>query len=301
VIPAGLTIRAARPGDAAVVAALIHAGDEALGAEGDTTEADVRAFWLDLDLERDTRLVEDAGGRTVGYLELNMRGPLPFADGYVHPGVHGQGLGRALVRLGQELAADRGDRVRTAILAADTQAASLLRSEGFGILRSFYRMAIDLEGPPPEPSPPPGIVLRPFDPAEAEAFHAATEEAFVDHWEQHAEDYEHWRMRTIDADDYDPSLWLVAVDGEELAGTLRATAQRFGSGWVNSLGVRRPWRRRGVGAALLLASFGEFWRRDERRVALGVDAESETGATHLYESLGMRVVWQADIYEKEIR
>ena len=64
--------------------------------------------------------------------------------------------------------------------------------------------------------------------------------------------------------------------------------------------MRRAWRRRGLAVALLHASFGEFWRRGERRVQLGVDAESETGAIGLYEGVGMRVEWQADIYEKEL-
>ena len=231
---------------------------------------------------------------------MSVRGETPFVDGYVHPDAHGQGLGRTLVRLGQELAAGRGKRVRTGIISTDEAATALLRSEGFHAVRSFYRMTIDLDGPPAEPEVPAGIVLRPFELADAEAFHAATEEAFADHWEWEHETYEGWRKRAIDVDDFDPGLWLVAVDGDEIAGALRGTAKRFGSGWVNSLAVRRPWRRRGLGAALLLASFGEFWRRGETRVALGVDAESETGATRLYERLGMQVGWQADVYEKEI-
>ena len=299
-IPAGFTVRPARHEDAAAIAALMGALDDAVGIENDTSESDVRAGWLKLELERDTRLVETGDGRLAAYVDLTERGPAPFFDGYVHPDAHGQGLGRALVRLGQELAAGRGDRVRTGILARDEAAACLLASEGFRTTRSFYRMTIDLDGPPPDPEVPPGIVLRPFELGEAEAFHRATEEAFADHWEWTPETFEAWEKRTIGADDFDPALWLTALDGDTIAGTLRGTAKRFGSGWVGSLAVRRPWRRRGLGAALLLASFGEFWRRGEPRVALGVDAESETGATRLYERLGMQIGWQADIYEKEI-
>ncbi len=59
-------------------------------------------------------------------------------------------------------------------------------------------------------------------------------------------------------------------------------------GWVNLLGVRRPWRRRGVALALLQHSFREFYARDRRKVGLGVDAQSLTGATRLYEKAGMR-------------
>jgi ribosomal protein S18 acetylase RimI-like enzyme len=67
---------------------------------------------------------------------------------------------------------------------------------------------------------------------------------------------------------------------------------------VRLLGVRRPWRRRGLGRALLLHAFGEFRRRGFSRSALGVDAESLTGANRLYERAGMHVAARFDIYEK---
>ncbi len=72
-------------------------------------------------------------------------------------------------------------------------------------------------------------------------------------------------------------------------------------GWVATLGVRRNWRRQGIALALLHHSFGEFYRRGVRKVGLGVDAGSLTGATRLYEKAGMHVASQFDKYEKEIR
>jgi ribosomal protein S18 acetylase RimI-like enzyme len=65
--------------------------------------------------------------------------------------------------------------------------------------------------------------------------------------------------------------------------------------------VRRPWRQRGLGLALLLHSFNNFYQRGDRAVGLGVDAQSLTGATRLYEKAGMRVTRQHDLYEKIIR
>jgi ribosomal protein S18 acetylase RimI-like enzyme len=70
---------------------------------------------------------------------------------------------------------------------------------------------------------------------------------------------------------------------------------------VNLIGVRPEWRRRGIAEALLRAAFAEFFRRGELRVALGVDAESPTGATRLYERVGMRVFSRTVVYEKELR
>lgn len=72
-------------------------------------------------------------------------------------------------------------------------------------------------------------------------------------------------------------------------------------GWVNILGVRRPWRQRGLGLALLLHAFDAFRTLNRRRVGLGVDAQNLTGATRLYEKAGMHVTRQYDTYEKVIR
>ncbi len=65
--------------------------------------------------------------------------------------------------------------------------------------------------------------------------------------------------------------------------------------------MRPGWRRRGIAEALLQTSFAEFFRRGERRIALGVDAQSSTGATRLYESVGMHVHYRVVVYEKELR
>ena len=58
---------------------------------------------------------------------------------------------------------------------------------------------------------------------------------------------------------------------------------------------------RGLGLALLRESFRRFRETGETVVALGVDADNPTGATRLYERAGMRVLWQADVWEKELR
>ena len=66
------------------------------------------------------------------------------------------------------------------------------------------------------------------------------------------------------------------------------------------LGVRRPWRGRGLGRALLHRAFAEFWNRGLPRVTLGVDAENPHGATKLYESVGMEVESSMLTFEKAL-
>jgi ribosomal protein S18 acetylase RimI-like enzyme len=94
------------------------------------------------------------------------------------------------------------------------------------------------------------------------------------------------------------------MDNGNAAGVLLAELRTAGDpelGYVDVLGVRRPWRQRGIGLALLQHSFREFYRRGTHKVCLGVDTESLTGATRLYEKAGMRVARRYVDYQKELR
>jgi mycothiol synthase len=113
--------------------------------------------------------------------------------------------------------------------------------------------------------------------------------------------FEDWReLRLVKDPDFDPALWFVVRDGEEIAAVMRNEPDRSGAGFVGALGVRKPWRRRGIAQALLQHAFAEFYGRGKRRVALGVDAENPTGATRLYERAGMHVAFEAVAYGKEL-
>ena len=98
--------------------------------------------------------------------------------------------------------------------------------------------------------------------------------------------FEEWVEHRVQAPDFDPTLWFIVRDGDEIAAALRGEPDRGGAGWVGAIGVRKPWRKRGLGLALLLHAFGEFYRRGQPRIGLGVDAQNPTGATRLYERAG---------------
>ena len=101
--------------------------------------------------------------------------------------------------------------------------------------------------------------------------------------------------------DFDPSLWFLALDGDRIAGTALCFPRSEQLAWVRGLGVRRPWRGRGLGMALLQHAFAAFYARGMRIAGLGVDAQSPSGATRLYERAGMRVTEQYDTLEKTVK
>jgi mycothiol synthase len=272
-----------------------------LGAES-FTAGEVADEWRQLDLERDAWLIVVPDGRLAGYATLEERGEQRYySDGYVHPELRGLGVGGTLVDLAEERARERGAvAVQNTIVSTDEAAAEVLGSRGYAPVRHFYRMAVELGDEVEDLQWPAGIRVEPFVEDNALAFHEAIEDAWQDHWDYSPRPFELFRERMIEGSRYDPALWTVAWASDEIAGGTICEAGYYEMGWVRSLFVRRPWRRHGLGMALLLNAFRQFRERGEPRVGLGVDAASPTGATRLYERAGMHVVEQTTIYRKDL-
>ena len=128
-------------------------------------------------------------------------------------------------------------------------------------------------------------------------------EVWLDASDPMDETFEDWRHWMTKAESFDPLLWFLALDGDEIAGfsLCRQDATDVNAGYVGTLGVRRPWRRQGLGEALLLHSFKAFRQRGWTRGTLGVDASSPTGATRLYERAGMRVYRDTVFLDRNVR
>jgi mycothiol synthase len=294
-------MRPATTADAAAIAELINTFERAHLEEPDTTDAaEVEGWWARIDPEKDTRCYFDAAGRLAGTAAVygHEAGALDL-DAFTHPDYTGRGLGSAMIDWLEEEAAGRERRPRTSALTVDRGAVELLAVRGYEPIRCFYRMAIELQSPPSEPAWPDGFTVSAMRPGEERIVHALVEETFAEHWGHDERTFDEWRVSNLDQSWWDPSLVYLVREGEEVV-AVEINAIRFGGGWVGVIGTRAPWRGRGLGRALLLEAFGDLYRRGERRISLAVDAGNETGATHLYESVGMRVVWQADVYERHL-
>lgn len=296
-----MNVRRPAEADAEVVAELIRALDTTFTGQSETAVEDVRREWAQIALERDAWLVE-LDGRIAGFAQLQLRSDQLLFEAYVHPDVFGRGVGARLAALAEAEAGARGaPTLRSAVFGSDSRAHALLESRGFRPVRHFYRMMVDLVEPPPKPRWPSGFVVSTLDyPTDARAFHEALEEAFEEEWDHAPESFEDWHERRTKKMAFDPSLWFVVRDGDEIAAVAVCDWKRFGMGFVGAIGVRKRWRRRGLGLGLLHHAFAEFYRRGERRVGLGVDASNPTGATQLYERAGMHVAWSAVFFEKQL-
>jgi GNAT superfamily N-acetyltransferase len=297
-LPDTLTVRSATPADAEAVAELIVAADVAVQGWSDTTPDELRTWWRRNDPEENSWLVLDDDVVAYGdYFEHAERAEL---DGFVRPDRKGEGLGTWLIERAEERARAAGkQRLQTFCLAPDTETRRLFTRHGFAEARRYYRMLIELEGAPEEPEWPDGLRVATFRQEDARAFYDAIGEAFAEEWNFVQDPYEEWRALRLSDPDFDPTMWFLVWDGDEVAAVLRGD-RRGDQGWVGALAVRPRWRKRGLGLALLRHTFADWVRRGVTTVALGVDAANPTGATRLYERAGMRVGYEAIAFEKDL-
>ncbi len=272
-----------------------------------------------LNLSTDTLLVETLGGNLAAFAEVwDVREPRvrAWCWGTVHPDFRGLGLERRLVNWLEERGHWGLQRVPKDLrvsyvtnMPETNQALNQLYSDcGWNWMRQTRVMRIEMKEIPALPVLPEGIEIRAVKPGEEAPVFRALQEAFLDHWGGLEEPFEVYYERMMGLvkrmKSFDYNLWLTAYEGDEVCGSalnLPTTSEDPGMGWVDVFGVRRPWRKRGLGLALLRQTFGEFYRRGTRKVGLGVDASSLTGATRLYERAGMRVLRAYNVYEKEFR
>jgi mycothiol synthase len=295
-----IAIRPAREEEAPAIHALIGEHARLAFGEAELDETEVRSWFR---LPRIWLAVAERDGELVGYMDVAQeRDDRRFnvdsrpLDAETAP---------ALVAAAEEYARGRADGpvLRGFVQGNDPFSRAAFEAAGWEPIRYSFQMRIELTDEIPEPRWREGLSLRTMCPGEEERVCEAAVEAFADHWDFRPQPYEEWRRWMVDRPRFDPSLWWLVEDGDALVATSLNSWHFSGDprfGWVDTLGVRPQWRRQGIATALLLHSFRDFRERGATRVGLGVDGENTTGAVHLYEQVGMRVVRRNDTYEKTL-
>ncbi len=312
ILPCGFSSRVATIDDVAQITELIRLCENKLYGKAETTPEEVRheLQMPDFNITTDTWLVHTLQDQLVGAAVIEqLEHARLFLTFEVHPHYQNQGIGEYLLRevdvWGQRQVALAAPGVRVSIAAGksnlDEAAHYLLLEQGYQLVRHIWRMAIELPEQPSASQWPVGIDVRTMAPGMERAVYEADEETFKDHWGHSPISFDEWKYWTTQYEGHDPSLWFLAMDGDIIAGFSLCSIEPEKGAWVHVLGVRRPWRRKGIALALLQHSFAEFYKRGQRAAYLSVDAHSLTGATRLYERTGMHVIRQRDRYEKELR
>lgn len=321
-LPPQFTIRPATIADNPGAVAVFNACSVAMSGGVDFDAEKYASEWAlpGFNLETDCCVITTTTGEVVACAEFWSHTPHNRYFGWVrvHPTCEGEGLGTYLtqwltLRAQQNfpLAVPESQILLECHTNNDySPSAGLLLNEGYKLIRHFLRMRINMAEPPPAPTWPAGVVVKPVTPEfDSARIYLAYKEMFKDHWGPLEPPFEEgfpiWEHSMITGKlDYDPTLWFLAMANEEIVGLslcFPESHQDKGIALVDTLGVARAWRRQGLGLALLQHSFGELYRWGKSQVALGVDADNLTGATKLYKKAGMQAVRQFDIYQKELR
>jgi len=268
-------------------------------------------------------VVARVGERIVGYARAQQ---LDSNDGdrwyegmcVVGPAVRRHGLGRRLLAWSesrrvamaeadrrQGIALDRPRWLTTVTHDGDAGGAVVLEAAGYERFRQFHSMRrLDLENIPDVPLPD-GLEIRPIasTPEAIRSVIVADNEAFLDHFGSH-DDVDSVKAMIVGDPDTDVSVWLVAFDGDEIAGGvlngIHTDHDGTRVGWHDSIFTRRPWRRRGLARALIARSLRLLRERGVSSAALGVDAANPNQALHLYESCGFRVASSSTAWRKPL-
>jgi GNAT superfamily N-acetyltransferase len=283
---------------------------------------EIRAAWTTpgFDLGQSARSVFTLDGRLVAHIEVWDAGGNPAAPymwGYVHPDFRGKGIGSYLVDWAERRARRAFDRVppgtRVTLQATcpgqDQVSKELFELRGMTVQSQVWRMVIEMDREPAEPDWPEGITVTTLaDYGDLRMVYIAIKEILQDVRIQKDGDFEtgfrrfrHWVQNDPK---HDPSLWVLALDGEQIIGLALGEAQSGedpDKGFIGAFDVRREYRYPGVKKALLRHSFRAYWKRGQRKVGLRVDVDPMTASTRFFEKIGMAVERTSVYYEKELR
>lgn len=188
----------------------------------------------------------------------------------------------------------------------ETDWEKLLQEMGYTAVRYGYEMVRpNLEDITELPLPD-GLELRPADLSQWRQIWEAVVEAFRDHWGARVpseNNFAEWQAQPT----FNPALWQVAWDGDEVAGGVLTYIDHeenaaYGRlrGYTETIFTRRPWRRRGLAHALIARSLHVQKEQGMTESALGVDAENLSGALNIYKSMGFQVTKRAAAYWKQV-
>ncbi|HEY0443579.1 MAG TPA: GNAT family N-acetyltransferase [Candidatus Limnocylindrales bacterium] len=270
---------------------------------------------VNCDLDRDLVIVE-RNGRTIGYVRVEWRdltsgGRQFFSFCVLDPAERGQGIGQAMLawseaRLAQIAAEIRNDRPAELFAysqASDAHARSLLQKNGWTAVAHGYEMVRPTLDAIPSVDMPHGIVVRDVSEAERRMVWEAARVAFRDSRDEHEWTEEDWVRFAGDVPD--PSLWIIAFDGEAVAGGVLNMIDRSGDrgarAWLATVWTGARWRRRGLAKALIARSLARLRDHGMSSAFLGVDGANPNQAMDLYASLGFEIASTTIDWRKPLR
>lgn len=299
---------------------LVQLNEPTRQLDEDTLVCDLQRFFdaPNVDKIRDLKLWRDSKGKLIGFGQLLIAEQNEELEGYlyfdIHPNQHFNSLGSEVIEWSEQRICEIGKELSLPIKLHTRSSyhrnlrRMLLEKQGFTTERSFLTMACSLNQSFFDPNLPTGFQLQQFSgEQDIQTWVKLFNNSFIDHWDHH-ELTEATVNSWLKNPHYKPQLNLIVVAPDN---TLAAfcvgyinqeenTRTGCEQGWIKLLGTRRGFRKLGLGRAILLVCMKQLQTFGIEQVKLGVDAESLTSATRLYESVGFEAVNTWLSYIKEI-
>jgi len=250
----------------------------------------------------------------VGWYPESSGNYIYYALGFVAPEWRRKGIGTAILQhnerrireMAQEHPADTPKFFQNDASDKRPDVNFLLKKNKYEEVRWNYKMKRPIDAPLPDAPIPKGLEIRQATCDEHyRAIYRGSNEAFRDHWghsEATEEEYQRWLSNPVT---FDPGLWKVAWDGNEIAGMVLNFLDKDENkeykrlrGYTEDISVRRPWRRCGLARALLVQSILMFREMGMEETTLRVDTLNPNNALNLYEGVGYKVVSVETTYRK---
>ena len=236
---------------------------------------------------------EPAGYGTVGPFPGAETEPYVTAALGVVPERRRRGIGSAIHHVLSEHARELGkDGLQVEAEEDDDESIGYLERRDYVEVERQKAVVLDLaQATVPEVDPPPGVEIVPRSerPDVLRGMYEVALEANADipgldsGFEQ---TFEQWRAFEVERPSRAPGLCFVALHGDEVVGYASIDVLP-GGGFHGLTGVKRAWRRRGVGTALKVAQIRVARRAGLERLATE-SAEANLAMRRLNESLGYR-------------
>jgi len=276
---------------------------------GDTTIESLRAEYTNLSNSdpHDDLIFVDINGETAAFCRVYWERQIKtgqYSYGIIFridPHWQGKGIEPSLIAWGESrgrhyasiLPEGQNGDFTTLCWEPDRTKFNILKEAGFAINRYYHSMRRPLTNLPERPLPE-GITVRAVLPKDFRKIWDAANLAFEDEYGA-ADPTEEWYQSYRESPNYQPILWQVAWDGNEVVGSVHNYVsleenelEGHMRGYTEGISVRREWRGRGIASHLICRSMAMFKAMNMDEVALSADTQNPTGAMSLYTSLGYR-------------
>jgi len=229
----------------------------------------------------------------------------------VLPEYRRRGVGKALAQKAIESLKERGMEIaETALGSTRETCIRLFKDLGFKLIRSSSIMKMSLDGIPSNIGENQEVEMRRLNIDSEEdmiLLNDLENECFKEHFNYRPSKIEETRHWLLESPWFQwQACFFAELEGKPVGFIIIGVDEKYNrekgtlSGWINDVGVLKPFRRRGIGTVLMLKGLRELKNKGLENALLYVDDENPTKARKLYEKIGFKTIKKTQIYQKKI-